>query len=78
MELGILCRNKMGRFEVNGQELTSGDPVDIFTENGAGEWRSGRIEFDHNTKAYYFHGDPSCELHEGMTARVYRDMSWTI
>jgi len=42
MKEGNLRKNSIGRWEVERQELTSGDPVELLIE---GHWISGNIEF---------------------------------
>lgn len=56
---GYLEKNENGRYELNGYELTSGAPVEIWSEDDyydvGGSWYSTRIE--HNGEDYYAVGE---------------------
>lgn len=67
---GCLEKNKNGRYELNGYELTSGAPIEIWSKDDyyeiGGSWYSTRIE--HNGEDYYAVGE-KCSL-DGMKARI--------
>ena len=70
MKEGNLRKNSIGRWEVERQELTSGDPVELLIE---GHWISGNIEF-WNDSYYWFsrrEGVPVV-LNESLRVRAYQ------
>jgi len=52
--VGALKRNSIGRFEVLGIELTSGDSVDLMID---GQWLKGIIEFWENDYFWFSQGE---------------------
>jgi hypothetical protein len=66
---GYLEKNRYGRYEINGYELTSGHLIELWIEDDeykeGGSWFSTRIE--HNGEDYYAVGRN--ESLEGMRAR---------
>lgn len=67
---GYLEKNRYGRYELNGYELTSGSPIEIWIEDrefdAGGSWFSTRIE--HNGEDYYAIGRRTPL--EGLRARI--------
>ena len=70
---GVLTKNDIGRWEYDGNELTSGEAVEIFA---AEQWLRGRIEYLQGSQAYALivSSGPDSEtflvLHTGMQART--------
>ena len=46
---GALVRNTSGRYELNGDELTSGSLIDV---QRGDRWEAGRVEFDPDAQDY--------------------------
>ncbi|WP_145052516.1 DUF5348 domain-containing protein [Paenibacillus xylanexedens] len=63
---GYLTRNRNGRFELNGHELTSGYPIEYLDLDDPNCWRQSRIE---HSGDYYVYGDKSLQL-EGLRVRI--------
>ena len=67
---GYLEKNRYGRYELNGYELTSGHLIELWIEDNeykeGGSWFSTRIE--HNGEDYYAVGSKA--LLEGLKARL--------
>ena len=64
---GRLIKQPNGRYELNGTELTSGYPIDVFYN---GEWIPSRIEYATIEQDYYVYDLGPEKKIEGMTARL--------